>query len=122
MDVEEQSDQSGSDSLPRESGGSEHAAGAAGTLRGCRSKQHVVVGRLEKAEAHTAEHQPPHEAEMVGIDGYERKTETTDTHDNQPHPAQDSGVNLTNETPASGATKTMTSGHEVINNPVPTAS
>ena len=103
--MEEQGHQCSPYGLPRKTSGGKHAAGTTGTLRRRRGEQHVVVGRLEKPEAHAAKHQSPHESEMVGIGGYERETETADTHDNQPHPAQDSGVYLPDKYPCQRSDK-----------------
>ena len=94
IDMEQQGNQCSTDGLSREAGGGEHATGTTGALRRCRGEQHVIVGRLEKAEAHTTQHQPPYESEMRCIDRDERETETAYTHNHQPGASQDSGVYL----------------------------
>ena len=57
--MEEEGDESS-----HETGCCEHASSTAGTVVGCGTEQHVVVGRLEETESGTAHHKPPCDVHM----------------------------------------------------------
>ena len=65
--MEEEGDESRTGGLSHETGCCEHASSTAGTVVGCGTEQHVVVGRLEEPEAGPAHHKPPCYVKMRGI-------------------------------------------------------
>ena len=82
-EVEEEGNEGGSGGLAGEAGGGEHAAGAAGAVVGGGGQEHVVVGRLEEAEAGAAEGQPPAEVYGSGIRRDVRKEKAAGAHHQQ---------------------------------------
>ena len=69
-DVEQQRHQGRARGLAYETRRGEHAAGASAPLGRSRGDQDAVVGRLEKPEAGTAEHQPPYDVARYGVQNY----------------------------------------------------
>ena len=88
IDVEEQGHQRRAQRLAREPRRGLHAAGPSAAVGRGRTEQQVVVGRLEKAEAETAQHQPRHQAAIAhrGVDIGQQ--EATHAHHQQSHAAQ----------------------------------
>ena len=96
-DVEQQRHQGRTRGLAYETRRSEHAAGASAPLVRSRGDQDAVVGRLEKPEAGTAEHQPPYDVARCGVFGQECQQEQSRGHGRQPRPAEQSGVDALDE-------------------------
>ena len=96
-EMEEEGNEGGSGGLAGEASGGEHAAGAAGAVVGGGGQEHVVVWRLEEAEAGTAEGQPPAEVYGSGISGNVREKKAAGAHHQQAEAAEDAGMDAAGE-------------------------
>ena len=85
--VEKHGDQRRTGGLSEQSRRGEHPAGAATSFGRGGGDQDAVVGRLEKAESQAAEHQPPHDVEVMGNARQKRQQQQSCGHHREPRSA-----------------------------------